>query len=109
MAAHRNGKLTYWHKITRKLTRGFFILGTLGTSDLNAVHCHSDRQATHSHELVALQCAGRYAAEDRHHLRETLASPDRARLPLDQSDTDAEQDLTSLEEQAVPDPQHRLP
>ena len=58
---------------------------------------------------MALQCAGRYAAEDRHHLRETLASPDRARLPLDQSDADAEQDLTSLEEQAVPDPQHRLP
>ena len=55
-------------------------------------------QVTYVHELVALQSAGRDAAEHGHYLRKTLTAADRERVPLDEGHAHAEQNLAALEE-----------
>jgi len=59
---------------------------------------------TDIHKLVTVERARWYVSEDRHHFWKTLTSNDRPGVLLDEGYTDAEQNLTSFEEQTVPDP-----
>ena len=73
-------------------------------------HNNKIQNRTHINELMTVKghSVRGHLPEDLHQLREVPALEQQVWMPLDEGDANPEEDLVPLEEQTVPQSQHRL-